>query len=122
MAVIELLDRQPCALSAFEIENAMRADERGRSAGRASIYRVLDELERLALVQRIDVGQGITRYEPVRPGGHHHHHLVCDRCDEVFPFEDPELERTIHRLADRLTFAVAEHEIVLRGVCADCRA
>jgi Fur family ferric uptake transcriptional regulator len=118
-AVIALLDRQPCALTAFDIEGALR--DEGRAVGRASVYRVLDELVSLGLVDRVEVGQGIARYEPARGEAHHHHHMVCERCGDVFPFEDDELERTIGRLADRVAFDVAEHDIVLRGACADCR-
>jgi len=117
-AVLTLLDAQPCALSAYEMETALR--DQGRAVARASVYRILDELEGLGLVARLEVGQGIARYEPVREEGHHHH-LVCDSCGEVIPFADEELERTIHRVAERVTFDVAEHEIVLHGSCADCR-
>ena len=117
-AVLELLDRQPCALSALEIEDQLRHSE--RQVGRASVYRVLDELEQLKLVSRLEVGQGITRYEAVH-GEHHHHHLVCDRCGDVHPFEDEELERVIARVAGRVAFAVDEHEIVLHGSCAACQ-
>ena len=94
----------------------------GRGVARASVYRVLDELVGLALVTRVEVGQGSTRYEAARPDGHHHHHMVCDRCGDVQPFADDGLERAVDRLADRVAFAVAEHEIVLHGECADCRA
>ncbi|MEA2251508.1 MAG: Fur family transcriptional regulator, ferric uptake regulator [Solirubrobacteraceae bacterium] len=118
-ALIALLDRQDCALSAYEIEDALRAG--GRSAARASVYRVLDELVGIGLVTRIDVGQGTTRFEAARPDGHHHHHMVCDRCGDVQPFADEELERAVDRLAGRVAFDVAEHEIVLHGSCADCR-
>ena len=119
-AVVDLLASQPCALSALEIEEALRSS--ARQVARASVYRVLDELEQLKLVARIEVGQGITRYEALHPhGAHHHHHLVCDDCGEVIPFEDEELERTIDRVARRVTFDVAEHDIVLHGSCGDCR-
>ena len=118
-AVIGLLDRESCALSAYEIEDALRAD--GRGVARASVYRVLDELDGLGLLTRVEVGQGTTRYEAARPDGHHHHHMVCDRCGEVLPFADDELERAVDRLAARVAFDVAEHEIVLHGACADCR-
>ena len=50
-AVIALLDRQPCALTAFDIERDLR--ESGRAVGRASVYRVLDELVSLGLVDRV---------------------------------------------------------------------
>lgn len=119
-AVIDLLAAQPCALSPLEIEDRLRASE--RRVGRASVYRVLDELERLRLVVRIEVGHGITRYEALHPGGHHHHHhLVCDDCGEIVPFEDEELERTIDRVAARVAFDVADHDIVLHGQCGACR-
>jgi len=118
-AVIELLDDQSCALSAYEIEAKLR--ESGRGAARASVYRVLDQLESLGLVTKLEVGQGIARYEPNRPGADHHHHMVCARCGEVIPFADAELEATIDRVAKRVTFDVAEHEIVLHGACADCQ-
>jgi Fur family ferric uptake transcriptional regulator len=118
-AVIGLLDDQSCALSAYEIEATLR--EHGRGVGRASVYRILDQLDGLGLVTKIEVGQGIARYEPNRPGADHHHHMVCARCGEVIPFADEELEATIEKVAERVTFEVAEHEIVLHGACADCR-
>lgn len=119
-AVLDLLDGQSCALSAVEIEDALRRSE-GRSVARASIYRILEELERLKLVSRIEVGRGLSRYEAARPE-HHHHHMVCDRCGQVLPFSDPELERSIAKLTRRVDFTVREHDVVLHGRCADCAA
>jgi Fur family transcriptional regulator, ferric uptake regulator len=120
-AVIGLLDAQRCALSAAEIEEALRGGGSGgaRPVARASIYRILEELEGLKLVVRVEVGQGLARFEAAREEGHHHH-MVCDVCGTVIPFEDPELERSIQRLARRVTFTVAEHDVVLHGACGEC--
>jgi Fur family ferric uptake transcriptional regulator len=117
-ALLELLDSQPCALSAIEIEDELRKSK--RPVARASIYRILDELERLRLVQRVQVGQDMTRYEPIRTGEGHHHHLVCEDCGTVTPFTDQGLEDAISKLCRRLPMRVAEHEIVLRGACQVC--
>lgn len=117
-ALLELLASQSCALSAIEIEDALRTGN--RPVARASIYRILDELERLRLVQRVQVGQDMTRYEPVRGGDGHHHHLVCDSCGTVMPFTDENLEEAIRKLSRRLPMRVAEHEIVLHGSCRVC--
>jgi Fur family ferric uptake transcriptional regulator len=119
-ALVDLLARNPCALSAQEIEDELRrADQR---VGRASVYRVLDELERLGLVSRIDLGGASARYEAVHPDAERHHdHLVCDECGRVTPFRDEELERAIRRAAGRVPFAVAEHEVLLHGQCVTCR-
>ena len=117
-ALLQLLDAQPCALSAIELEDALRATK--RPVARASIYRILDELERLRLVQKVQVGQEMARYEPVRAGEGHHHHLVCENCGTVTPFTDQGIEEAIRRLSRRLPMRVAEHEIVLRGDCQVC--
>jgi Fur family ferric uptake transcriptional regulator len=119
-AVIELLDVQECALTALEIEDALRA---GRRVGRASVYRVLDELESLGLVSRVDVGDGVARYEPQRPqDAAHHHHLVCDGCGRLEPFQDDALEQAIRRLAERVAFDVSDHDVTLHGCCERCSA
>lgn len=82
---------------------------------------VVELLEELGLVTRLEVGQGVARYEPAHPSGDHHHHLVCERCGAIAPFEDRALERAITRLAGRLAFDVDDHEVVLRGACRACR-
>ena len=106
--------RGNCALTALEI------DRRLPRIGRASVYRALEQLEQLGLVQRVDLGRDAAGYERVDPGGHHHHHIVCERCGRVIPFEDPPLERAITALGKRSDFNVASHEVTLRGECAEC--
>jgi Fur family ferric uptake transcriptional regulator len=120
-SVIELLGSGCCAMTATEIEDRLRAED--RQVARASVYRTLEQLAELRLVSRLDVGTGTARYEAALPSGHHHHHLVCDSCGKVEPFEDPELEATIERLARRVdAFTVGEHDVVLHGECAGCAA
>jgi Fur family transcriptional regulator, ferric uptake regulator len=116
--IIELMAREPCALSAVEIEDALRAQ--GGRIGRASVYRVLDLLAEHGLVERVAVGQGLSRFERVLASGEHHHHLLCDRCGRLVAFDDPALERAIGRVSERLGARVEHHEITLRGACADC--
>jgi len=118
-AVVELLARERCALSAQQIDDRLRAA--GRSVGRASVYRILELLTELRLVQRIDVGQGVARYERQTPDGEHHHHLVCDSCGTIAPFSDRSLERAIERVSRSVSFAVDDHDVVLHGCCSACR-
>ena len=112
--VVELLGCEDCALTALEIDRRLRA------VGRASVYRTLEQLEGLRLVQRVDLGGEAAGYERVSPGGHHHHHIVCESCGTVVPFEDPGLERAIKRVSLEASFEVAEHDVTLRGICARC--
>jgi Fur family ferric uptake transcriptional regulator len=118
-AVVTALDGLDCCISAQELHDRLRAT--GTRVGVASVYRVLDVLAAEGLVTRVDVGDGVARYEPARPGGHHHHHLVCGDCGKVDTFEDEALERELARVAGRLGYADA-HEVVLRGACEECRS
>jgi Fur family transcriptional regulator, ferric uptake regulator len=107
-------------VTALDIEAELRGGE--HRVGLATVYRTLELLAELKLVGRLDTGQGIARYEPLLPSGEHHHHLVCDRCGRVIPFDDADLEATMERLARRVRFEVAEHDVVLRGACGSCRS
>jgi Fur family transcriptional regulator, ferric uptake regulator len=116
--VVALLARQRCCLSANEIFEALRAKD--RKIGLASVYRALDQLTTLQLVQRLEFPDA-ARYEPMLPTGEHHHHLVCDDCGKVEPFADRPLERALDRVGEAVGFQVDAHDVLLRGACADCR-
>jgi Fur family ferric uptake transcriptional regulator len=119
-AVVELLGRQDCCVTAQEIFDDLR--DEGRRVGIASIYRTLEQLCREGYVQRIDIGAGTTRFEPVDASGEHHHHLVCDDCGKVEAFADAQLERALRKVEGRTGYSVAGHDVVLRGACRDCAA
>jgi Fur family transcriptional regulator, ferric uptake regulator len=117
-AVVDLLSRQECCLSAQEIAAQLR--DEGSGVGTASVYRALDLLCGVGLVQRVEVGEGGTRYEPMVPGGEHHHHVVCEDCGRISAFEDHGLERAIEELAERLGHTVSGHDVLIRGRCPRC--
>lgn len=117
-AVIEALARHDCAVTALDLEEELREREVG--VGRASVYRALEQLEQLGLVQRIEVCRGTAGFERIDPTGHHHHHAICRDCGRMVPFEDPTLERALDKVAGTMSFDVTEHDVVLRGLCDRC--
>jgi Fur family transcriptional regulator, ferric uptake regulator len=118
-AVVSLLSHQNCCLSAQEISQELH--ESGSDVGIASVYRALELLHGLGLVQRVEFGEGTARYEPVVPGGEHHHHAVCEKCGRVTPFEDERLERQLEALAGQLKHSMHGHDLVIHGECSRCR-
>ena len=118
-AIVGLLARQDCCLSAQEIHERLRRD--GSDVGIASIYRALELLHDLGLVQRVDLGDRGARFEPIVPGGEHHHHAICDRCGRVTPFEDQRLEKQLEQLAGNLKHSMRGHDLVIHGMCSRCR-
>ena len=125
--LIDLFAREECALTVQEIDERLGSwfdgGVVGRPVGIASVYRGIDVLQDLRLIARVDVGDGLARYErsSVAPSEHHHHHFVCDRCGLLLPFDDEALEGAIEALGSRFGFESTEHEVVLRGVCLGCR-
>jgi Fur family transcriptional regulator, ferric uptake regulator len=117
--VIDAIDALGCSVTAREVSELLR--RRNSPVGLASIYRAFELLERLGLVKRFDVGEGVARFEPAHPSGEHHHHVVCESCGTVEPFEDRGLERAIDRLSEKVGFDVAAHDVTLRGRCPACR-
>jgi Fur family ferric uptake transcriptional regulator len=111
--VVELLDGERCAVTALDVDRRLSA------VGRASVYRTLEQLERLHLVQRVDIGGDAAGYERL-DSDEHHHHFVCEECGTLSPFSSEELERAIEAIGRDAEFTVAAHDVVLRGSCAIC--
>jgi Fur family ferric uptake transcriptional regulator len=118
-AVVSVLARRDCCLTVPELVEAVRAE--GREIGIATVYRVVDLLAERQLVQKIDLGDGRAHYERVELADEHHHHLVCNECGRVEPFADESLEAALRRVEQGTGFAVASHDVLLRGACDDCR-
>lgn len=111
--VMECLARDAqCLIGVQELLDRVR--DGGRAASQASVYRVLEELQRLGLVHRHQSPSGAAAYEIAVPG-RHHHHLVDAESGDVEPFHDPALEAAIADAARRLGVRMVAHEIVITG-------
>ena len=119
-AVLDYLAARDSCVSAQELHDGLRSE--GRAVGIASVYRVLDQLTELRLVHRVDLADGVTRFEPALPGGEHHHHLVCGSCGKVEPFDDAPLERALSRVAGDRGYELDQHDVVLQRSCGECLA
>ena len=93
--------------------------------GLATIYRTVQLLLEMQLVDRINLDDGCVRYEIGEPGlgegKHHHHHLICKTCGKVLPFYDDLLEELERRIEDETGFHVLDHELKFYGQCRECR-
>jgi Fur family transcriptional regulator, ferric uptake regulator len=111
--VVELLAGESCAVTALEIDRRLDA------VGRATVYRTLEQLEKLHLIQRVEIGGDSAGYERIDPEAHHHH-LVCEACGLLSPFSSPDLEAAIEAVSRQSEFSVDAHDVVLRGTCPSC--
>ena len=110
-------------LSADEIFALVKVD--CPEIGLATVYRTMQLLSELHLIDRINFDDGYVRYEMGsafdREQKHHHHHLICSNCGKVISFQDDLLEELEEKIARTTGFEVVDHEVKLYGHCKDCR-
>ena len=108
-------------LTAEEIYELVKID--CPEIGLATVYRTIQMLLELHLVDRINLDDGYVRYEIGSESGtakHHHHHLICLSCGRVISFEDDLLEELEKKITDKEGFQVIDHEVKLYGYCKEC--
>lgn len=95
--------------------------------GLATIYRTVQLLLDMQLVDRIILDDGCVRYEigdfldEQEGHRHHHHHLICTECGSVSAFRDDLLEDLEAYIEKETGFQVTDHELKFYGVCRKCR-
>lgn len=92
--------------------------------GLATIYRSVQLLLEMQLVDRINLDDGCVRYEigDLFDGEtkHHHHHLICRDCGNVIPFKNDLLDELEDYIEQQTGFHVLDHELKLYGQCREC--
>jgi Fur family ferric uptake transcriptional regulator len=89
--------------------------------GLATVYRVINLLEGLDLICRVNLGGESRGYLMRRPTGHHHH-LVCSQCGRAVDFSDCNLSQLEQRLSRDTGFEIKGHLLEFYGRCPECRA
>ncbi len=91
--------------------------------GRATIFRTLDLLARLGIVQRIHSGpDGGRCHAYLACDDTHHHHLICSKCGLVTDFtEDKEMDELVRKIERRTAFQIEGHRLELTGRCPACQ-
>lgn len=116
-AVVEVMAESERILSATEIYDLARL--RCPSMGLVTVYRTLESLEDLGLVQRVHLPQGCQSFMARQPG--HFHLLICTQCGRAEHFGGDDLGALFQRVAAESGYLVKEHWLQLFGLCADCQ-
>jgi len=82
-----------------------------------TVYNTMRELVTMGLLRQVDLGEGMTRFDPTTST---HHHLLCVHCGRL---ED------LFRQFDNLNLAPEEckgyeiinHQVIFEGLCPDCQ-
>lgn len=124
IAILEVLNNRPGKhMTAEEIYDCVK--KKYPDIGIATVYRTIQVLSELSLIDRLNLDDGYVRYEIHKKGKeescHHHHHLICQECGSIYAFQDDLLEELEKRIEDTMGFQVVDHEVKLYGRCKKCR-
>ncbi len=119
--VLEVLyNRKGQHLTAEDIHNIIK--KTNPEIGLATIYRSLQLLTDLSLLDTLNLGDGIVRYEVHSEDEvHRHHHLICDACGSIAEVGYDMMDGIEEKILDDYGFEVKNHIAKFFGLCKNCR-
>jgi len=115
--VVEILSESDMALTASDIYN--QAHKHYPSLGLVSVYRTLEKLELLGLIQRVHQKDRCQAYIAASNG--HEHLLVCASCGKVSFFHGDDLDKLVNGVEEETGYLIQEHWLQLLGICEECQ-
>src|SRR5438552_7546405 len=117
-AVADLIAEYGGHFTAAELETVARGRRLGIS--RATLFRALELLTELGVVERLDLPTGEHAYVPCVAA--HHHHVICSRCGRTTEVEDSGVAEAVAEIARRSGYRIDTHRLELFGLCRHCQA
>lgn len=106
--------------SHFTAEQLLGESRRRRlGVTRATIFRSLDVLADLGVVERLDLPTGEHAFVACEPA--HHHHVVCSSCGRSTEVADHGIERIAAAIGRETGYRIDTHRLELFGLCPACR-
>lgn len=87
--------------------------------GIATVYRTVKFFEERNIVNSLDIGDGIKRYELNL--SLHHDHMICTSCHKIIEFHDDIIEEQQKKVAKNNNFILKDHIMTIYGLCLDCQ-
>lgn len=116
-AVVDAVFGSTHALTPIEVYDAAR--KKYRALGLVTVYRTLEKLEELHLIQRVHQPLGCQAF--ISAGHGHQHLLLCKQCGQVEFFEGDDLELLTKSIAKKTGYQIQDHWLQLFGLCANCK-
>ena len=117
-AVVEIIAASRRVLSPLDVFNLARARYPG--LGLVTVYRTVEKLAELGLIQRVHQPSGCQAFVASAQG--HQHLLICQKCGEVQYFSGDRLEGLMAGVSNDSGYQIQDHWLQLFGVCGPCQA
>jgi len=114
IAILKTLYRQEGHFTVDDIIELARSD--GLNFSRATVYRTMDILVQAGLAKK-QVFQGQEAVYEAAHQSSHHDHLICQDCNKIIEFFDPDLEDIQNKILDKLGFEHVSHRHQIFARC-----
>lgn len=115
-----LLENESSHLSAEDV--FMKVKDKYPEIGLATVYRTLELLNELNILDKVNFGDGVSRYDLRKEGAKHfHHHLICIHCGTVEEVEEDLLTDVEKIVSHEFDFEVIDHRLTFHGICHNCK-
>jgi Fur family transcriptional regulator, ferric uptake regulator len=115
--LVDVILESDRALEPYEIYEIGRKRQPG--LGLVTVYRTLERLETLGLVQRVHQPGACNKFLRAPQG--HEHLLICTLCGKTEFFNGDDLSPLMETVAARSGFQITEHWFQLFGQCPACQ-
>jgi Fur family ferric uptake transcriptional regulator len=115
--ILETIAHQGDHLSANEVH--LEASKRLPGLNIATIYRTLESLHQIGMIDLLSFGSTPMRFsirDPLKPHGH----LVCGRCKRILEVDTDFIARVAREVEQEIGFSIDIDHLALTGVCKDC--
>lgn len=100
-------------------------NKKGETAGRTTVYRMVEKLSNDGVLQKYVMPQGESscyQYVGVDNRCHEHFHLKCERCGSLIHMDCDEMDTLAKHIKEHHGFNLNPLKTVIYGVCEGCAA
>lgn len=116
-AVVDVIQKSNYALTPVQVFDTAR--KKYAALGLVTVYRTLEKLEELHLIQRVHQPEGCQAF--IAAGHGHEHLLLCQNCGQIAFFEGDDLDALIATISKKTGYQVRDHWLQLFGLCQACK-
>lgn len=115
-----MIDQDSEHLSAEEIY--IKVKDQNVGIGLATVYRTLEILTELKILNKITFQDGLARYDLMKSETNHQpHHLLCLNCGAIEEVQHDLLKEVEDKIEHEYQFQITDHRLTFHGICKNCK-
>lgn len=117
MELVKILLASDTPLTIIDLINKLK--DKNLSPNKTTVYREIEFLKDLEVLEEVDFGEGKKRYEI---SDSHHHHVICVNCKTIKDVSmDKDADLMGKKIMEKMGFKPIGHSLEFFGLCQNCQ-